>query len=48
MLTYLFIVESGREGENSTLRVEREDVVGPVRDYGVSDLAVGAFIQVRR
>jgi len=45
--TYLLIVESGRESENSTLRVEREDVVGPVGDDGVGDLAVGAFVQIR-
>lgn len=46
-VTHLFVVEFGGERKDARLRIQREDVVGPVRDDRVGELRVGVQVRVR-
>lgn len=47
--TNLFVVEAGGEREHTGARIQRKNVVGPVRNQGIAQLTIGAIrVCVRR
>lgn len=45
-VTHLFVVQPSGERENARLRIQRENVVGPIGDHRVRDERIGAQIRI--
>ena len=45
-MLYLFVVKPTSESEDTSLRVERKDIISPVRQYRVRHLSISVFIRI--